>query len=65
MSVFVLQKYEGNLLGVIGTDVPVEQMKARIPYNKVSQSYCPLLWIKRQSARKLSPMFDFVTAVSI
>ncbi|XP_033745436.1 voltage-dependent calcium channel subunit alpha-2/delta-3-like isoform X2 [Pecten maximus] len=28
-------KTEGNLLGVVGTDVPVDQIKARIPYNKL------------------------------
>ncbi|XP_060080989.1 voltage-dependent calcium channel subunit alpha-2/delta-3-like [Ylistrum balloti] len=29
---------EGNLLGVVGTDVPVDQIKARIPYNKLGPS---------------------------
>ncbi|XP_021369927.1 voltage-dependent calcium channel subunit alpha-2/delta-3-like [Mizuhopecten yessoensis] len=28
-------RMEGNLLGIVGTDVPVDQIKARIPYNKL------------------------------
>ncbi|XP_069101555.1 uncharacterized protein [Argopecten irradians] len=30
-----IMKMEGNLLGVVGTDVPIDQIKARIPYNKL------------------------------